>query len=711
MARGDPFSFLRVRIQALSPQVRHKALAAALAAAFLVTTFDSLGVVKYASGAPENWMGSAILVCVLVMLRGRLRAAAFAFCLAAAFATSLAIEHLPPVTAGAFAALIALEAGLAAWLLTRLSRTPRIANVVQAAKTLALVVLPTELVTGLAAGLICQLIYGRGFRVLAYQWFMGHAMGMIVTLPTLLVLATPQQAAPPRRSAVETAIMLGAFALFAFSPYLGIATFTFLLILPAATVFAFRLGVKPTVAGILASQWISDIYYYSHPDPKVWGAPLSIGMIILIGQAYALGVYLNGLFTGLAIGYQARLKQQLERRTAAARAARARALSASRAKTDFLATMSHEIRTPLNGVLGFTQVLLRRSALDPGDRQQVELIDASGHALLTIVNDILDFSKVEAGQVALSPRPTPLAGLIDDVCAIVRPEAARKGLALTSSLTAPEGLALEIDDQRVKQVLFNLLNNAVKFTREGEIAVAAAWRDGRLRVEVRDTGPGIAPDAQSRLFRRFSQADSSISRRHGGTGLGLAICKGLIELMGGKIGVDSAPGRGSTFWFEIAPPAVATGETAANPGGAADAAQAQAQAGLGAHVLLVDDHAVNRQLGATVLSLLGCTVDLAENGVEALEAVKAGRYDLILMDVHMPVMDGLEATRAIRALEGPAAMTPIVSMSADVMSEQQARSAAAGMNDRVSKPIEIADLHACLARWIGRDATGEAAAA
>src|SRR6185503_1010025 len=186
-----------------------------------------------------------------------------------------------------------------------------------------------------------------------------------------------------------------------------------------------------------------------------------------------------------------------ERRTRVARAARARALSASRAKTEFLATMSHEIRTPLNGVLGFTQVLLRGGRLVAEDRQQIELIDASGHALLTIVNDILDFSKVEAGQVVLNPQPTGLAGL----CAIIRPEAQRKGLALKLALDAPVGLSLEIDDQRVRQVLFNLLNNAVKFTKAGEIELAVTWAGGRLRVEVRDTGPGVAPEAQSRPFR------------------------------------------------------------------------------------------------------------------------------------------------------------------------------------------------------------------
>jgi signal transduction histidine kinase/ActR/RegA family two-component response regulator len=704
MHTSDTASGLKMRVPELSAQSRKGLLALLLVAGFLGSSYVGLGIVKYPSGAPASWMGSSFLICAMVMLSGRLRAISVAACVAGAFAAARLV-HWPLVPAIVFTGFTTAESALASWLLLRLSRTPRLANIKQAAKLLFYVILPTALASSLAAGVAMQILYGRDFVMLAMEWFAGHATGMLLALPTLLVLATPDHTARPKRHPIEMAILITAVLVFASAPFDGLNTVTFLLILPAATIFAFRLGVKVTVASILAITSIGDIFYYLHPNPSVWGAPLPLMTIIMIEQFYNLAVYLNGLFTGLAVSYQARLKEQLERRTEIAREARAQALSASRAKTEFLATMSHEIRTPLNGVIGFTQVLLRGGGLAPKVRQQVELISSSGKALLTVVNDILDFSKVEAGEVVLNARPVRFADVCADVCAIVRTEAERKGLALVLEFDGPD-LVHAVDDQRLKQVLFNLLNNAIKFTTEGSVTLAAGWRGETLRVEVRDTGPGIAPDALALLFDRFSQADSSISRSHGGTGLGLAISKGLIELMGGRIGVDSTVGEGSTFWFEVAPPLA----SAPAQDGTTAAAERE-DAGVSGHVLLVDDHPVNRQLGVAVLNLLGCTVDLAENGLEAVEAARTGRYDLILMDVHMPVMDGLEATRAIRGLDAPARSTPIVSMTADVLSDQVARCLAAGMNGAVSKPIEIEDLQACLVQWIGRDAEGHSVAA
>jgi CheY-like chemotaxis protein/nitrogen-specific signal transduction histidine kinase len=407
--------------------------------------------------------------------------------------------------------------------------------------------------------------------------------------------------------------------------------------------------------------------------------------------------------TGLAIDYQARMKRLMETKTAIARRARARAIQASRAKTEFLATMSHEIRTPLNGVIGFTQLLLKRPVLEAEVRDQIELIGSSGAALLSVVNDILDFSKVEAGEVTLNPQPVRLAAVAEEALAIVQAEAERKRLELRLKVEGQTDATHLVDGQRLRQVLINLLNNAIKFTAEGRVILTVSSAPHATRFTVTDTGVGIKAEALPRLFQRFSQADSSITRTYGGTGLGLAISKGLVELMGGRMGVESTPGAGSTFWFELSPPLAEAVDQ--------DEADTIEEAGVSAHVLLVDDHPVNRQLGVAVLTLLGCTVDTAADGRDAVDAVTVTAYDLVFMDVHMPVMDGLEATCAIRALAGPASRTPIVTMSADVMPEQVARCVAVGMNDRVSKPLNIEDLHACLVRWIGRDSEGHARAA
>jgi CheY-like chemotaxis protein len=367
------------------------------------------------------------------------------------------------------------------------------------------------------------------------------------------------------------------------------------------------------------------------------------------------------------------------------------------AKTDFLATMSHEIRTPLNSIIGFAQVL-ERADLPETARHQIGVIRRSGDALLTVVNDILDFSKVEAGRLDLDPKPVDLAVVCRDALAIVEEAATRKGLALEMTLSGELAPAYVCDDHRLCQILLNFLNNAVKFTDVGRVRLAVTVTPGgerdRIHIAVIDTGVGIPDDAQPHLFDRFQQVDSSIGRTYGGTGLGLAIGKGLVEAMGGQIGVRSTVGEGSEFWMAVEL------LRAAEPvrGGASDSGEAD----VAAHVLLVDDHPVNRDLGRTVLELLGCTADVACDGHEAVALARVRRYDAILMDVHMPGLDGLAATRAIRALDSAAARTPIIAMSADVLPEQVARMHEAGMVDSVAKPINVEKLQACLARWVGR---------
>ena len=368
-------------------------------------------------------------------------------------------------------------------------------------------------------------------------------------------------------------------------------------------------------------------------------------------------------------------------------------------KDEFLATMSHELRTPLNSILGFTQTLLRRDDLPAEALRQLHLVDRAGGSLLALVNDILDFSKLEAGEVELALRPACPARIAEDSLAIIAPAAAEKGLEVRLEVAGPADAVALLDEFRLRQILLNLLSNAVKFTEAGRIDLALSVRDQGesllLRFEVRDTGVGIPRDRMHRLFRRFSQVDSSVSRAYGGTGLGLAICKGLVEAMGGLIGVKSSPGAGSLFWIEV------TADAAAPEAHAAPSDQAADLTGL--RVLLVDDHPMNRDLGTTVLTLLGCEVAVAVDGREAVDLTQQSDFDAILMDVHMPVMNGLEATAAIRATPGRTGETPIIAMSADVLPEMVERCRRAGMNDAVGKPIQIEALHATLALWAGRN--------
>ncbi|MGY2047663.1 PAS domain S-box protein [Methylobacterium sp. JK268] len=382
-----------------------------------------------------------------------------------------------------------------------------------------------------------------------------------------------------------------------------------------------------------------------------------------------------------------------------AEAARIQAEQASQAKTDFLASMSHEIRTPLSSVIGYTEMLLDDADLTGRHRLQASRIRSAGAALLTVVDDILDFSKIEAGQVDLDLVPFALDGLIENAVAIVRQLADRKGLQIRVDLDPALPRTLIGDQNRLRQILLNFLNNALKFTRRGRV-VLTVERAGEavsgwpIRVSVTDTGIGIAPEQQARLFKRFSQVDGSIRREFGGTGLGLAISKTLVELMGGTVGVRSSPGEGSTFWFEVvlpeareAPPAAAaTPLTAMRP----------------ARILLVEDLVVNQDLARAVLEKAGHSVDVANDGLEAIAAVQAASYDLVLMDVQMPGMDGVTATRHIRALSPPVSRIPIIAMTANVLPTQVSEFRAAGMNDHLGKPFRREELHALIERWIGR---------
>ncbi|MDX2010698.1 MAG: ATP-binding protein [Myxococcaceae bacterium] len=410
-------------------------------------------------------------------------------------------------------------------------------------------------------------------------------------------------------------------------------------------------------------------------------APTGEGPVVLLSVMRLGALFIVVFYTGLRFALE-------QRRTVAELEA------ASRAKSAFLATMSHEIRTPMNGVLGLTEVLLS-GPLDVETREKLGLVRESGHTLVALINDILDYSKFEAGKLTITPTDFDLRALVDEVTALHRAPAQLKGVGLVLSLEGALPKTVRGDGLRLRQVLSNLVSNAVKFTERGEVRVVVGLASAeplRVRVSVADTGIGISAGAVERLFSPFEQAERSTTRRFGGTGLGLALSRNLVRLMGGDITVESVEGVGSRFWFdvplEVGMAALAPSEPEVTP-----AAERSVLP-----VLVVDDNPINLKVACSLVEKAGYRTQVAENGAEALELVQTQPFLLVLMDCHMPVMDGFAATERIRGLDGDVSMTPIVALTASAMPEELEACKRSGMNECLTKPVSLAALKAVLQR-------------
>ncbi|MBL0969014.1 MAG: response regulator [Brevundimonas sp.] len=626
------------------------------------------------------WAANGVLVAGLLVLRPRWRLIFMAVCCAAnlgmnawqGLTPALNLTYVIPNIAAAVLAAFGARRFCGAAL--DLSRPKRLARfTVVSAISMAAVVLG-------GGWTLNTFFHPWDAAVDGPIWFIGDFLGLMLSAPAMLMLMQRRRlkaAANLRERSAILALIVGATALGCVRADVPLLY----LVYPVLLLAAFRLGAAWIYLAVYLSASVATFMTVHGYGPLAAIDPVIQDTNLRPIQLFAASLLLAAVPAASALAERERNARRLARREAAARAAHRRAEAAIASKASFLAMMSHEIRTPLNAVIGFSQILNEQDDLTEETRRKVGLIGRSSRVLKDLVNDLLDFSKMDAGKFDLSPVPDRLQVTLEDAVAIVRDGAEDKGLVVRLESDASPDAGHVFDGARLRQVLLNLLSNAIKFTARGEVVLSCEVTPGEtadvVEVAVRDTGMGIPEDKLPLLFQAFTQVDASIGRQHGGTGLGLAISQSLVQLMGGKITVESSP-AGSTFRFTLQLERADVVED--------NACVADIERGAW-RVLVVDDHPVNREIACLMLRTAGHEPEAVEDGPSAIEAVQTGDYDIVLLDIRMPGMDGFQVARAIRALPDRRAMTPILAVSADTVADQMANYVAAGMNGHVSKPI------------------------
>ncbi|MEJ8835580.1 ATP-binding protein [Ramlibacter sp. AN1133] len=601
-------------------------------------------------------------------------------------ANALAFSFFGDGPALLYAACHAVEIGLVGFLMQRFAGMPGPLLEGTRFARMAAVFLLVPAPSAAAAALVGAWTQAVSFPDAFQAWYLASALGLLVGGVSLLgwTDAALRKAFMQQLSRRRTAMLVGGALVCALLVHERHHQAAIFLTFPLMFAVTWYFGLLGATAGLLLTTLSAVIETLQGHGAFTLLAPPGSGVVegLESVQLYLAALLLSSVSLAVLHEKQNELTQRVR--------------SAAQARSEFLASMSHEIRTPLTGVLGMAD-LLAADELTARQQGYVASMRTSGRHLLCVVNDILDFSRIESGRLELEQAEFEVPELAEGVRSIMHPLAAERGIALEIELASPFPSTLVGDALRIRQVLLNLIGNAIKFTSAGGVHVRIERRPGQepdavwLHFEVRDTGVGIEPDQLERLFAPFVQADSSISRKYGGSGLGLAISKRLVERMGGRIAAESTPGRGSVFRFEL-------------PVGVGRFLQPAAQGDLHAppvkplRILVAEDVETNRRILQVGLERQGHVLAFAANGEEALQQVQGSDFDLVLMDVQMPVMDGVEATRRIRRLGGRGAAVPILGLTANVMAREREQYLAAGMNDCLMKPFDWGQLVAAVAR-------------